>query len=135
MSLITAIRRFLYTHGWLKITYLDIPVIVVGNITLGGTGKTPLIIYLAQLLQQHGYQPGIVSRGYGGKNKNYPCSVTPDSDPILMGDEPVLMATKAGVPVIVDPDRVSAARFLQKNYPHCNIILSDDGLQHYALGR
>ena len=134
-QMVVALRRFFYRIGLLPITRIDIPVIIVGNITVGGTGKTPLVIWLAKFLQQQGYQPGIVSRGYGGRGAVYPCVVTADSDPILVGDETVLIARQTGCPVIIDPNRVAAAHYLRTHYPACNIILSDDGLQHYALGR
>ena len=131
---IISLRRFLYCKKILKATQFEIPVIIVGNIAVGGTGKTPFVIWLANLLKQHGYQPGIVSRGYGGKAKNYPIAVTAKSDPLLVGDEPVLIARNTQCPIIVAPDRVAAVNtLLQEN--NCNIVISDDGLQHYALGR
>lgn len=112
---------------------MSAPIIVVGNITTGGTGKTPLVIYLAQLLQQHGYRPGIVSRGYAREQTE--CTVvTVQSDPRLVGDEPVLLAQRTQVPVVVGRKRVAAVQQLLKNFT-CNIIISDDGLQHYALAR
>jgi tetraacyldisaccharide 4'-kinase len=132
---IVALRRACYRRGIFPVTHIDVPVIIVGNITVGGTGKTPLVIWLANFLKQQGYQPGIVSRGYGGKGATYPCIVTPDSNPLMAGDETVLIARRTGCPVVIDPNRVAAAQFLRKQYPACNIILSDDGLQHYALGR
>lgn len=112
----------------------NVPVIVVGNITVGGTGKTPFVIWLSEFLKNKGYQPGIVSRGYGGKSKHYPLTVTPDSDPHQAGDEAVLLAMRTHCPVVIDPNRVSAARYLLDNH-QCNIIISDDGLQHYRLAR
>jgi len=112
----------------------NVPVIVVGNITVGGTGKTPFVIWLSEFLKNKGYQPGIVSRGYGGKSKTYPLTVRPDSDPHQAGDEAVLLAMRTQCPVVIDPDRVNAARYLLDNH-HCNIIISDDGLQHYRLRR
>jgi tetraacyldisaccharide 4'-kinase len=113
---------------------LNIPIIIVGNITVGGTGKTPLVIWLVKFLQEHNYKPGIVSRGYGGKNKIFPQNVYSDSDTQQMGDEAVLLARRAGCPVIIDPNRVNAVRYLL-NHTDCNIVISDDGLQHYALAR
>jgi tetraacyldisaccharide 4'-kinase len=111
-----------------------LPVIVVGNLTVGGTGKTPLIIALVKALQARGYRPGVISRGYGGRAPLYPMRVTADSDPAQSGDEPLLIALSCDCPVVVDPDRVRAARYLE-NHTDCEIILSDDGLQHYRLAR
>lgn len=110
------------------------PVIVVGNISVGGTGKTPLVIALVHWLQAQGYKPGVVSRGYGGKASQYPCTVSKTSAPEEVGDEPLLIAREAGCPVVVGPDRVAALAKLEKSFG-CNIVVSDDGLQHYALQR
>ncbi len=110
------------------------PVIVVGNLTVGGTGKTPLIIALCQHFLEQGMQPGIISRGYGGKANSYPMEVTAESDPSLAGDEPVLIASKTACPVVIDPDRGRALGKLLDKY-QVDIVLSDDGLQHYALHR
>jgi len=131
---LVAVRRALYHGGWIKSVRAPAPVIVVGNITVGGTGKTPLCIWLAQFLRQHGFRPGIVTRGYGGGARSWPLEVAPESDPTLAGDEPVLLARHAGCPVLVDPDRVRGARALTTN-GRCDVILSDDGLQHYRLAR
>ncbi len=132
--LLVWLRRSAYRLRILKSTHLSVPVIVVGNITVGGTGKTPLVIWLAQYLKQLGYKPGIVSRGYGGNAKYWPQQVLPGSDPVAVGDEPVLIAQRTNCPVSVGPDRVAAAMALQQ-YVDCNVIISDDGLQHYALRR
>ncbi len=131
---IIALRRYCYRIGLFKTTHFSIPLIVVGNITVGGSGKTPLVIYLAQLLKQHGYKPGIVSRGYGGKASVYPQFVTANSDPTETGDEPVLMAKRSACPVVIDPKRVNAVKKLLAE-TDCNVVISDDGLQHYAMGR
>ncbi|MGR9116050.1 MAG: tetraacyldisaccharide 4'-kinase, partial [Gammaproteobacteria bacterium] len=131
---VITVRRFLYRSGWLKQRALPVPVVIVGNITVGGTGKTPLIIWLAQLLKAEGFKPGIISRGYGGKAEDWPQRVTPDSDPRRVGDEAVLLATRADCPVAVGPERIKAAELLL-NQECCGVILSDDGLQHYALAR
>ena len=127
-------RRWLYRQGLLRDEAVEVPVIVVGNITVGGTGKTPLVIRLVELLREAGYQPGVVSRGYGGQSTQWPRHVTVDSDPRQVGDESVLLARRCRCPVVVDPDRVAAARALLATYD-CNVILSDDGLQHYRLRR
>ncbi len=127
-------KKLLYRFHLKKITYFPVPIIIVGNLTVGGTGKTPLIIMLAQHLAKNGYQPGIVSRGYGGKPEKLPLYVYPNSDPLQAGDEPVLIARKTGFPVVVDPNRVRAVKMLLNNHS-CNVVLSDDGLQHTALGR
>lgn len=113
---------------------LNVPIIIVGNVSVGGTGKTPLVIWLAQLLKQHGYKPGIISRGYKGKVQYYPYFVTANSDPRLVGDEALLLARHAECPVMIDPKRVRAVQKLLAT-TDCNIIISDDGLQHYALKR
>lgn len=111
-----------------------VPILVVGNISVGGTGKTPLVIYLCDLLQQAGYSPGIITRGYGGKSIQWPVSVEANSKPSDCGDEPVLMAQRAAVPVVAGPNRNDdVAKLL--NDTDVNVIISDDGLQHYALQR
>lgn len=115
-------------------TQFPVPVIVIGNITIGGTGKTPLTIWLTNFLKQNGYKPGIVSRGYGGKSFIYPQAVIADSDPAVVGDEPILIARQTHCPLVVDPNRVNAVETLLKNN-NCNIVISDDGLQHYKLQR
>ena len=130
---ITAARRKYLTsqdRPWLP----PIPVVVVGNISVGGTGKTPVIIELAKALQHAGLRPGIVSRGYGGKAPQYPLLVTADTPTKHAGDEPVLLAKRTNVPVVVSPNRVEACKYILE-HPGCNVILSDDGLQHYKMGR
>ena len=127
-------RKFLYRMGVLRRHKLSVPVIIVGNITVGGTGKTPLTIWLANLLQEAGYNPGIISRGYGGKAENWPQRVTIASDSADVGDEALLMVKQTGCPIAVGPIRVDAAKLLISEAA-CNIIISDDGLQHYALNR
>ena len=126
-------RRFLYRKGYLKTTTLPCPVIIVGNISVGGTGKTPLVIELAKKLREAGYRPGIISRGYGGKNCGA-ISVSADSSAIQVGDEPILIAQKTGCPVAIAIKRGEAAQLLL-NESDCNVLISDDGLQHYALNR
>ncbi|NGY06822.1 tetraacyldisaccharide 4'-kinase [Solimonas terrae] len=113
---------------------LPLPVIVVGNISIGGTGKTPFTLWLVEQLRRWGWRPGVVSRGYGGRAPQYPFEVTPDGDVQHCGDEPLLIAQRARCPVFVDPDRVAAARALIAAHD-VDIIVSDDGLQHYRLAR
>ncbi len=134
-SMVVRVRRWLYLNGFLPSAAVAVPVIVVGNISVGGAGKTPLTARLVNLLREAGYQPGIISRGYGGKSATWPRHVIADSDPHQVGDEPVLLAQRCRCPVVVDPDRVAAARALLDIYPSCNVIVSDDGLQHYRLRR
>ncbi len=131
-GLVAAMRRGLYRAGVLRATRVDVPVIVVGNITVGGTGKTPLVIWLAEYLRSRGWKPGIVSRGYGGKAPHYPLTVHADTDTGLAGDEAVLLARRSACPVTVAPCRLDAARQLAAR---CDIVIADDGLQHYALAR
>jgi tetraacyldisaccharide 4'-kinase len=131
---VVRVRRLLYQKGILKSEGVSIPVVVVGNISVGGTGKTPLVARLVELLREAGYKPGVVSRGYGGQSVEWPQHVTADSDPRQVGDEPVLLARHCRCPVVVGPDRVAAARALFDTCD-CNVILSDDGLQHYHLRR
>ena len=127
-------RRIFYKLKILGSTHPGIPVIVVGNLTAGGSGKTPLVLRLAEILRERGWKPGIVSRGYGGK-ADAPREATIASDPAEVGDEPMLLARRSGCPVWVAPDRVAACRALRAQHPECDVILSDDGLQHYAMRR
>ena len=130
----TLFRRMAYTVGVLPVKRVAVPVIVVGNVTVGGTGKTPLIIWLAEFLQGSGFHPGIVSRGYGGTAKHWPQQVRPDTNPLTVGDEPVLISRRTGCPVAIAPNRYTAARELVE-HRECDIILCDDGLQHHELDR
>lgn len=127
-------RRWLYQKKILKIHRLSKPVIVVGNLTLGGTGKTPVVIALAHWLKERGERPGIISRGYGRKNKNRSLRVTEHSTATDVGDEALVIARQTQVPVIVDANRVRGGRQLIDEF-NCTIIISDDGLQHTALAR
>jgi tetraacyldisaccharide 4'-kinase len=130
-----ALRRAGYRTGLLRSVRLPVPVVVVGNVTVGGSGKTPLVAALALALAQRGFHPGIVSRGYGrDRDDDDPLRVDPDADPRRVGDEPLLLA-RAGYPVVVARDRVAAGRALLDRHPGCDVILSDDGLQHYRLRR
>lgn len=132
--LVVALRRWCYQQGYLRTQTLAVPVVIVGNLTVGGTGKTPLIIYLTEVLRQAGFKPGIISRGYGGKAATWPQLVHADSDPALVGDETVLLARRTACPLAVGPLRAETGRFLLQQHD-CDILLSDDGLQHYALAR
>lgn len=113
---------------------MPVPVVIVGNISVGGTGKTPLVIQLALEMRARGLHPGIVSRGYRGDSGDV-LEVTVGSDPGNVGDEPLLLARRAACPVFVGRDRVAAARSLLVSYPECDLIIADDGLQHYRLER
>ena len=128
------LRRLLYSVRILKSEHPGIPVIVVGNLTVGGTGKTPLVIWIAETLAKSGWMPGVVSRGYGGKAVS-PQAATIASDAAEVGDEPVLIARRSGCPVWVGPDRVQVAAMLRRAEPKVNVLISDDGLQHYRLRR
>lgn len=133
--LIILLRRWCYQYRIFKTHQLPVPVLVVGNLTVGGTGKTPLVIALVKLFQEDGFNPGVISRGYRGKNKVWPIEVTSNSDPIQVGDEPVLIARDVKVPVYAGPDRFACATKLLSDHPSCNLIISDDGLGHLALAR
>jgi tetraacyldisaccharide 4'-kinase len=132
--LLLQLRLGLYRIGLLRSDRLPVPVLVVGNISVGGSGKSPLVIWLAQRLSERGFRVGILSRGYGGKGTTWPCAVQPDSDPALVGDEPVMIAQASGCPLFVGPDRLAAGRALLEQHP-CDLLLCDDGLQHYRLER
>jgi len=128
-----ALRRMAYRRRWLKRHSLPVPVVVVGNVTAGGTGKTPLTIALVNRLREAGWKPGVASRGYGREDAGTPRWVLASTDTAVGGDEPVLIAWKTGVPVRVDADRVAAGKALVE--AGCDIIVCDDGLQHYRLAR
>ncbi len=130
---VIALRKLAYGSGLIPLKRFNVPVIVIGNITAGGTGKTPLTIWLAKYLKDKGLKPGIVSRGYGVPNRR-PQQVRPDSDPFLVGDEPVLIARQTHCPVAIGVNRVRAAAELLEHYD-INVIISDDGLQHLPLYR
>jgi len=132
-GLVTSLRRALYRYGVFRRRQVGVPVIVVGNVTAGGTGKTPVTIWLSRALRHSGWQPGIVSRGYRGNTGPQPVAATPDSDPAVVGDEAILLARESDCPVAVHPDRVAAARKVIAQ--GANLVIADDGLQHYRLAR
>lgn len=128
------LRRALYWLRILKSTRAGVPVIAIGNLTVGGSGKTPLAIHVAELLKSKRWSPAIVSRGYGGTVRA-PRGVTLAADPAEVGDEPVLMARRSGCPVWVGPERAAVVAALRQAHPDCDVVILDDGLQHYALRR
>ena len=133
-ALLTALRRFLFRAGWLKATRVHVPVLVVGNVVAGGAGKTPAVIALVRHLQARGISAGVISRGYG--RTGHGCQQVLADTPIEQsGDEPALIARATGAPVFVAPRRADAARALLAKHPAVQVIVSDDGLQHYALHR
>jgi tetraacyldisaccharide 4'-kinase len=132
-AIVVAFRRAAYRNGWIRSCRVPRPVIVVGNITVGGTGKTPMTIWLAEQLQARGLRVGIVLRGYGGRSKHWPREVTKETSSQEVGDEAVLLAQRTGALVVAGPDRVAAAaRAIERG---AEIVLCDDGLQHYRLVR
>ena len=135
---IACLRRLLFRLRLLKSERLPVPVVVVGNVVVGGSGKTPLVLWVAHHLREQGWRPGIVSRGHGGRlaREGAGCAeVNIASDPALVGDEPLLLARRSACPVWVGRERAHAARLLLAQHPECNVLVLDDGLQHYALQR
>lgn len=132
--LVSSFRKAAYQWGLFKSYNISATVIIVGNISVGGNGKTPLVIYLADWLLKQGYRPGVLSRGYGGKSNHYPVSVLSQHTADEVGDEPILMRQGITCPLVVDPNRPRGAQFLVEQHD-CNVIICDDGLQHYALQR
>ncbi|SFU77820.1 tetraacyldisaccharide 4'-kinase [Xenorhabdus koppenhoeferi] len=133
-GLISGLFRLSYKLGLSRSWKASVPVVVVGNLTAGGNGKTPVVIWLVEQLQLKGYRVGVVSRGYGGKSERYPLLVTDEVTTIQAGDEPVLIRRRTGVPVAVAPKRTEAVKALLAHAP-VDIVITDDGLQHYALQR
>jgi len=131
---VVALRRTLYRSGLLPVYRPPVPVVVVGNITVGGTGKTPVVIALVQALQQRGIAVGVVARGYGGSSPTPVLWVTDDTDPGQCGDEPLLIRRRTACPCVVSRSRVAAVQTLLARGP-LDLVISDDGLQHYALER
>lgn len=126
------VHKLIYALGIKKIYRSPVPVIVVGNLTVGGTGKTPFVIALANLLSRQGYKPGIISRGYKGKLKTYPKLITEADDPTQTGDEPAFIVKKTSLPLAISPNRAESIDLLTKSNL-CDVIISDDGLQHHAI--
>lgn len=129
-----SMRRYAYKLGLRKPQRLAVPVVVVGNLSVGGVGKTPLVIALVEYLKHHGRKPGVIARGYRGISKHWPREVEATSDAVEVGDEPVLLFRRCEVPVVADPLRVRGARLLVEKH-NCDIIVSDDGFQHFGLHR
>lgn len=134
LGVLAYLRKFSYQVGVISSWRSPVPVVVVGNITIGGTGKTPLVIWLAQQLKSKGFTPGIISRGYGGSASTI-VAVDIKSDPSIVGDEPLLIARRTSCPVWVGKKRPAVIRALLHANPKCDVIISDDGLQHYAMQR
>lgn len=133
-GLVSGIIRLLYRLGVKRAWRAPVPVVVVGNLTAGGNGKTPVVIWLVEQLQKRGIRPGVVSRGYGGQAAHYPLLLTAETTTTEAGDEPVLIFQRTGVPVAVSPVRSDAVQALLAEHA-VQIIITDDGLQHYALAR
>ena len=133
-GLVSGVIRLLYRLGLKRAWRASVPVVVVGNLTAGGNGKTPVVIWLVEQLQKRGIRPGVVSRGYGGKAAHYPLLLAPDTTTAEAGDEPVLIYQRTGAPVAVSPVRSDAVQALLAEHD-VQIIITDDGLQHYALAR
>jgi tetraacyldisaccharide 4'-kinase len=131
---IVAFRYFLYRLGVKKVFHFKVPVIVVGNLTVGGAGKTPLVIWIANFLKTAGFQPGIVSRGCGGKRHSAPYFVQENATAKEVGDEAILLLQRTQCPLVLCVDRVQAVKTLLEKTT-CDVVIADDGLQHYALGR
>ena len=129
-----ALRKVFYKNRWFHVYQSPVPVLIVGNISVGGTGKTPLTIAMVEKARKFGFEPGVVSRGYGGQALDWPQAVTPETTPHYVGDESVLISQSVECPVVVGPKRSEAIELLLANNS-CDLIISDDGLQHYAIAR
>lgn len=130
---VSSLRRKLYLSGVLKSIKADVPVVVIGNIVVGGSGKTPLLIALCEYVKQKGFKPGVVSRGYGGSYTGVK-QLSDDDTAALVGDEPLMIYRRTGVPVVVSANRASAVQTLLADND-CDIVFSDDGMQHYRMSR
>ncbi|MGL4206002.1 MAG: tetraacyldisaccharide 4'-kinase, partial [Aeromonadaceae bacterium] len=133
-GLVSLLRRQFYRLGWAQAYRPPVPVVIVGNLSVGGNGKTPVVIWLVEQLQAAGWRPGVVSRGYGGKAQVYPLLLSAQTTAAECGDEPRLIADRCGVPVAVAPKRAEAVKALLAT-GQVDVIICDDGLQHYALAR
>ena len=131
--MLSALRRLLFRLKVLKQPPLTVPVVIVGNIGVGGNGKTPMVVYLVEQLKKRNVNVGVISRGYGGEKQQQPLLLNKDTTAVQAGDEPVLIYQRCNIPVVVSPDRVAAVKLLQQQ--GCSLIISDDGLQHYRLKR
>jgi len=132
--LVALVRRHGYRRGWFAVRRLPVPVVVVGNLTVGGTGKTPLVLALAELAVARGWRPALILRGYGARSGAWPRLAAAGDDPLLVGDEALLLARRGVCPVVVGPDRVADGELAIRRLD-CNLLLCDDGLQHYRLAR
>lgn len=128
------VNRSLYRLGIKRVYRAPVPVIIIGNVTVGGTGKTPLVIFLVEALREHGFKPAVISRGYAGHAPEYPLLVTSQTPVEYCGDEPTLIVRRTKVPMCVGPNRKSAIELLLDTHD-VDVIISDDGLQHFALAR
>lgn len=133
-GLVTSVNRFIYRCGWRKVRHFPLPVVVVGNLTSGGNGKTPVVLWLVAQLQQRGWRVGVVSRGYSGCSEHYPLVINTSTHSDQCGDEPLLIWQRTGAPVAVAPRRTEAVVALLRAYA-LDVVVTDDGLQHYALAR
>ena len=134
MCLLASLKRKAYARAYLKQKRLSVPLIVVGNLSVGGAGKTPLVAHLSRILLEQGYRPGILCRGYKGRADSWPQLATAQSDPFLLGDEPLMLAMQTDLPVMAGPDRAASATQLIDQH-NCNVLISDDGFQHLKLAR
>jgi tetraacyldisaccharide 4'-kinase len=133
-AVVVSLRRLFYRVGIFRRTHPGIPVIVVGNITVGGSGKTPLVLWIAEFLKSKGFSPAIISRGYGGKALA-PVAATIASEAADVGDEPIVLSRRSGCPVWVGADRIAVAKALREQHKEVDVLILDDGLQHYAMRR
>ncbi|AAZ41013.1 tetraacyldisaccharide 4'-kinase [Candidatus Blochmanniella pennsylvanica str. BPEN] len=133
-GVISTLNRISYQYGWRKVYRFSVPIIIIGNLTIGGNGKTPMVLWLVEHLKRRGWKVGVISRGYKGKSNNYPIIINMNSHSEECGDEPMLIWKRTGVSVAVSPKRADAVAALLRKQ-ELDIIISDDGLQHYALFR
>ncbi|MFT5757363.1 MAG: tetraacyldisaccharide 4'-kinase [Alteromonadaceae bacterium] len=132
-GVLTTLRRMFYKFGFFTSYRVNKPVVVVGNIGIGGNGKTPFVLYLIEQCIKQGIKPGVISRGYGGQAPHYPYLLDQTSTAVEAGDEPLLIYNRSAVPVVVGSDRIASAELLIEQ--GCDVIIADDGLQHYRLIR